>query len=72
MERKGEDGNTEYAQPKRFTMRWDGKTRLKDIIAAMVEQGFKNDFEYGPEMPTEGQAGYAKFTKESLERILQR
>jgi len=67
MEKNDKNDNTEYAQPKKFIMQWSRKTRLKDIIAAMAEQGFGTDFEYGPEKPTEGQGGYAKFTKESIE-----
>lgn len=70
MEKKSEDGRTLYAQPKKFTLRWSGKTKLKDIIEAMNEQGFGNEFEYLETQPTEGQQGYAKFTRGDIERVL--
>lgn len=72
MERLGDDEKTFYAQPKRFTMPWGKTTRLKDIIASMSEQGFGSDFEYAPEKPIEGQAGYASFTRKDIEKVLNR
>jgi hypothetical protein len=72
MEKKGEDGVTLYAQPKKFTMQWGEKTRLKDIITTMRDQGFGSEFEFSPMKPTEGQAGYARFTKSDLEKIIER
>lgn len=71
MERKGEGGSPLYAQPKRFTMTWDDSTKLKGIIDAMRAQGFAEPFEYTPEKPTEGQAGYAKFTRDDVMRAIQ-
>jgi len=65
------DGPKMYAQPKKFTMTWGNKTRLKDIVAAMHEQGFADDFIYGPNEPTEGQGGFAKFTRDDILRGLQ-
>ena len=66
------DGDTTlYAQPRRFSLPWNEKTRLKDIVQAMVDQGFAKPFEYLPEEPTEGQAGYAKITRDDLVRVLQ-
>ena len=69
-ERQQKGGPTLYAQPRKFTLPWGEKTRLKDIVNAMREQGFAEDFEYAPEEPTEGQSGYAKFTRADIERIL--
>lgn len=69
MERS-KDGITLYAQPKKFTMKWKDKTRLKDIVNSMNEQGFGEEFEYTPEKPTEGQTGYTSFTKSDVEKIL--
>jgi hypothetical protein len=71
MEKKGEDGTTLHVQPKKFTMQWSDKTKLKDIVGAMREQGFASDFEYSPQEPTDGQVGYAKITKDELLKVLQ-
>lgn len=71
MEKKPKDGPVLHAQPKKFTLKWSDKTRLKDIVGAMRDQGFADEFKYGPEAPTQGQAGYAKFTKADVERALQ-
>lgn len=70
MDKKTDDGMILYAQPKKFTLKWGKDTKFKDIIAAMHEQGFGTDFEYLPEKPAEGQAGYACFTKKDVEKIL--
>ena len=70
MNKKSDDGQTLHAQPKRFTMKWSNKTRLKDIVTAMNEQGFQEEFPYAPEEPTEGQEGYTKFTKDTLLQVL--
>lgn len=56
-EQRREGEATMYAQPRKFTLQWSNKTRLKDIVAAMREQGFGDEFEYGPEMPSEGVCG---------------
>jgi len=72
MERQGDNEEILYAQPKKFTIPWGKTTRLKDIIAAMSEQGFGSDFEYAPEKPTEGQAGYASFTHVAVRKPLRR
>lgn len=70
MEQHPKDGPKLYAQPKKFVMQWNDKTRLKDIVAAMREQGFGDAFEYTPVKPTNGQAGYAKITRDDLQRVL--
>lgn len=69
MEGKGENGETTYAQPKKFTMKWNKKTRLKDIISVMDEQGFNSEFEYTTEKPIEGQAGCVTITRDDLVRV---
>ena len=69
-DKKKEDGATLYAQPKKFTLQWGKKTRLKDIVSAMQEQGFGSDFEFSAEKPTDGQAGYATFTKSDLDKVV--
>ena len=53
-------------QPRKFTIPWNKKTRLKDIVAALVEQGFAEEFEFGPDEPSEGMAGCAKVTRSDL------
>ncbi len=60
-----------YAQPRRFALEWDKKTRLKDVVAAMLGQGFAKDYEYLPEKPTDGMAGCATFTRDSLVSALE-
>lgn len=64
------DGQTQYAQPRRIILEWSSKTRLKDIVDAMKEQGFAEDFEFSPERPLEGMAGFATATKDSLASVL--
>lgn len=66
MEKRQENGPTLHAQPKRFTLKWDHKTRLKDIINAMIEQGFAEDYEFTTEEPDKGMGGCAKITKDDL------
>ena len=66
------DGERVYAQPKRFTLKWDKRIRLRDIVSAMREQGFGEDFEYGPNEPKEGMGGFAKITRDDLMGVLQR
>jgi len=67
-DRKGEP--TLHAQPRRFEMQWSNKTRLKDTIAAMLEQGFAEAYEFTEEEPTRGNAGKMSFTADSLRRDL--
>jgi hypothetical protein len=69
-EKQSEDGDKLYAQPKKFTMQWDDKTKLKDIVSAMRSQGFADHFEYAHTEPTQGQQGYAKFTRDDMLRII--
>ena len=71
MEKMGENDTQLFAQPKRFTLQWSDKTRLTDIVRAMEEQGFAEDFEFAPEEPTEGQAGYTKITRGDLLEALE-
>lgn len=66
-----EGEKTLYAQPRKFVVPWDKKTRLKDIVAAMREQGFAKDYEYGEEEPTEGMGGCCKMTKASVTKALE-
>lgn len=69
-EKRQKDGPVTYAQPKMFELEWSKKTRLKDIVNAMREQGFAEDFEYGPDEPTNGNAGVVKITRDSLVKTL--
>lgn len=71
-DKSAENGPKLYAQPKKFTLQWSEATRLKDIVEAMNTQGFGDDFEYLETESSEGQHGYAKFTREDLERIIGR
>lgn len=57
---------TTYAHPRSFVLTWSKSTRLRDIVAAMKAQGFAEDFEYTPEKPEVGNAGFSSFTRESL------
>lgn len=60
----------QHRQPRRFTLTWGPKTRLKDVITAMRDQGFALPFDTGPEEPTQGMAGCARFTRQSLVEAL--
>lgn len=71
MEKRPKDGPPLFAQPVKFTLKWSDKTKLKDIVAAMREQGFAKEFVYLPEKPTEGQAGYISLTPDDVLRGLQ-
>lgn len=71
LPRKGEDGEDLYPQPRKFTLEWGSKTRLKDIVAEMLDQGFAEDFEEAPKEPREGQGGVVTFTRESLTKTLE-
>jgi len=68
MERvpKEEPKVTTYAQPFCVEMPWGPKTRMKDIVQALKDGGIANEFEYLPEKPTRGNAGFVTFTRESL------
>lgn len=70
MQGKDKNGKLTYAQPKKFTMQWGEKTRLKDIIENMNKQGFDSEFVYSTEKPTEGQAGYMSINKNDIINIL--
>ena len=59
-----------FAQPKKFIIPYTNKTRLKDIVNSMEEQGFADDYVYLPYKPTEGQGGYATFTKEDVLKVI--
>jgi len=65
-EKKGEDGDTLYALPKKFEIPWNKKTRLKDIIAEMKKQGFGEDYEYSKTESEEGMGGCTKITKKDI------
>jgi len=65
-----EGKNGTHAQPKRFEMKWDDKTRLCDIVGSMKDQGFADDFEYATKEPTNGMAGCAKFTRNDIVKVL--
>jgi hypothetical protein len=71
MEKVNESKETLYAHPKKFTMQWSDKTKLRDIINSMKDQGFADDFEFFPEKPTEGQTGFVTFTRDRLMASLQ-
>lgn len=64
--KKAEDGTELYVQPKKFTLPWSPKTKLKDIVAAMRQQGFATEFVYAPTKPTDGQEGYFTVTRDDL------
>lgn len=61
-----------YSQPKKFEIEWSESTRLRDIVQGMIDQGFGEDYEKGPDEPGEGMGGCMTFTKESLTKALGR
>lgn len=69
QEKKGDNGETLYAQPRKFIMNWSPKTRLKDIINHMNENGFDKAYDYKKEESQEGNGGMCKFTKENLQKV---
>lgn len=64
--RQAKDGPRLYAQPWSVDLPWSKRTRLKDIVAALLEAGFPREWEYTEEEPTQGMAGCTRFTRESL------
>lgn len=67
---QGADKNGMFSQPRKMEIRWNKKTRLRDIVVAMNEQGFGDEFEKKPTEPTNGTGGCAKFTKEDIETLV--
>lgn len=57
-QQKTEDGQTLFAQPKFVDVTVSQKTRLKDIITALVDSGrFDDNFDYQASEPAEGMGG---------------
>ena len=71
LERRIED-KAEYAQPVKYIIPWNSKTRLKDIISEMWTQGFPPEWEWSQTQPTEGMGGCATFTRDDVARMLGR
>jgi hypothetical protein len=69
-EKQQKDGAITYAQPKKFSVPYNKKTRLKDIVAEIKNQGFGEDFIYTATKPTEGQTGCITITKEDINKML--
>ena len=69
-EKKTEDGTMLYAQPWYTDIPFDRKTRLKDLVEALLAAGFGKKWEYLPKKPTEGTGGVTTFTNESLTQAL--
>lgn len=69
-ERRQKDGPTLYAQPRRIDMPWTNRTRLKDIVRALLDGGINEEFEFSPEEPTKGMRGCAKFTRADVEQAM--
>jgi hypothetical protein len=59
-----------YAQPWYVDVPFTEKTRLKDLVGALVGAGFGKDWEYLPEKPNEGTEGVTTFTRDSLQKSL--
>lgn len=69
---KGRNGDKPlHAVPRRFEIPWNRKTRLKDIVRTMKEQGFAKDYDYAPEEPTEGMGGCCRLTRDKLVSVLE-
>lgn len=71
MEKRLEDGSTLHAQPWSFDVQFSKKTRLKDIVGAMLAAGFPREWEYTAEEPGRGMGGCAKITKENLVKTME-
>lgn len=61
------DGKTLYPQPWFVELKWSNKTRLKDIVAALLAAGFPREWEYAD---TEPDRGPKKITAETLRGVL--
>ena len=70
QEKKGKDGITLFAQPRKFVMEWNNKTILKDIIKYLNDNGFVNEYEYAEKEPTSGMGGCFKITKKDVENLI--
>jgi hypothetical protein len=66
LESEGEPVVELHAQPRKFVVEWNKKTRLKDIVQQMRDQGFALDYEYATEEPTEGMGGCCKMTRKDV------
>ena len=71
QEKRQKDGSILYAQPRKFIIPWSKKTRLKDIVGYMREQGFAEDYEWAEVEPTEGMGGCTKITRDTLVKSLE-
>lgn len=69
-ERRMEDGTTQYAHPRKVTLKWSEKTRLKDIVSAMRDQGFADEFDYSKDKPTNGMGGCVIMNREDIENMI--
>lgn len=67
---KSEDGRTLHAQPWSVDVPFSKKTRLRDIVSALIAAGFPRKWEYTENEPTCGMGGCAKITKDSLTGML--
>lgn len=69
QEKKDKNGEILHAQPKKFVMEWNSKTRLKDIVNYINKNGFGKDYEYKKEEQKEGNGGMCKFTREDILKV---
>lgn len=64
FQEKTENGTTIYAQPKKYIVSWNTKTRLKDIISNLNNQGLLDrDWDWSEEEPEDGMENCLKITK---------
>jgi len=69
LSKKSEDNIELFPQPRKVTMTWGPKTRLKDIIAVLNTE-LTQETEYLPTKPTRGTAGVTSITKADVLNIL--
>ena len=70
QEKTLEDGTVVYVQPKYVDVKFSKKTRLKDIVKALHDGGFSDDWKYLPQEPKNGMVGCAKITRDDLMKAL--
>jgi hypothetical protein len=64
---KQEEGKTMYAVPYSIDMKWTDKTKLRDIVNAMIAAGFPREWEWSEK---ESDRGPRKITAETLKAAM--
>ena len=54
------------------SLKWNSRTRLKDIVQALMDQGYNSDeFEYGEDEKSFWTRGYCRMSKEDINKIVE-